>query len=249
MTTFTPNTTALVTGASSGIGYATTLMLAQNGVTVYAAARREDRLKELASHSNLIHPLVLDVTGSLAALETIVAQTPIDILVNNAGGALGLDPIDTAPESSWNGMIDVNVKALIAVTQVVAPGMKQRRRGDIVNIGSIAAFEYYGGGSVYCATKAAVAALTKAWREDFLGTGIRVMGIHPGMADTEFSVVRFGGNVDRAQQVYRGTEPLVADDIARAIVWSLSAPRHVTVESMVLMPTAQSSIWKVHRTG
>ena len=241
------NKTAIVTGASSGIGLETARLLAQKGASVLAVARRQERLKELSAESKNITPVVLDVTGDLSVLDSFLKERKIDILVNNAGGALGKEPITEAPKQKWDTMIDTNVKALIAMTQNVLPSLLKNGGGDIVNLGSIAAYEYYGGGAQYAATKAAVRALTEAWRHDLIGKNIRVMGIHPGMVDTEFSLVRFGGDQKMADKVYQGMTPLTGKDIAEAIVWMLSCPRHVNVQSVVIMPTEQANVWNVHR--
>jgi len=146
-------------------------------------------------------------------------------------------------------MIDTNVKALISVTQLIVPKMIEQQEGSIVNMGSIAAHEFYGGGAAYCASKAAVKALTKAWRQDLLGKGIRVIGIHPGMVNTEFSKVRFDGDQSRADTVYQGMTPLSGKDIADAVLWTLNCPKHMTVESMTVMPTQQANCWRVDREG
>lgn len=241
------NKTAIVTGASSGIGYETALLLAKKGAHVIAVARREDRLRDLASQEKNITPVVLDVTDDLSALDVFLQNKKIDILVNNAGLAWGKEPIMEAPRQKWETMIDTNIKALIAMTQKILPFFLKNGGGDIVNIGSIAAYEYYGGGAQYAATKAAVRALTESWRHDLIGKNIRVMGIHPGMVDTEFSLVRFDGDKAKADQVYSGMTPLTGKDIAEAIVWSLSCPRHVNIQSMVIMPTEQANVWNVHR--
>ncbi len=240
--------TALITGASSGIGYETSLLLAQNGTRVFAIARREDRLQELAKKSPNITPVVLDVTGDLKKLVEILAKNKIDILVNNAGGAFGRETLAEAPADKLHKMIDVNLTALVNVTQKVLPQMIQNKSGDIVNIGSIAAFEHYAGGAVYCAVKAGVNAITKSLRHEVLGKNIRVIGIHPGLANTEFSLTRFDGDKEKADAVYAGLTPLSGRDIAEAIVWSLSAPRHVTIESMTIMPTEQASVWGIWRS-
>lgn len=239
--------TAVVTGASSGFGFEVALQLAREGAKVFACARREDRLNDLKSKHAGIVPVVMDVCGDLMPLQQIVANQPIDMLINNAGLAWGKESVEEAPRQKWETMIDTNVKALIAVTQFVLPGMIQRKTGDIVNVGSIAGYEFYAGGAAYCASKAAVVALTKAWRDDLCGQGIRVMGIHPGAAETEFSLVRFDGDKTKAQAVYQGMQPLTAVDIANAILWSLSCPRHMNVESMVILPTAQANVFHVHR--
>lgn len=239
------NKTFIVTGASSGIGRETALLLAKQGSKVIAIARREERLKEL-QNQNII-PLKLDVTGSLEALSDLLKKQPVHGLINNAGGALGKDLLVEAPDQKWQGMIESNVTGLVAITKLVLPYLEKSGEGDIVNVGSIAAFESYAGGSVYGAAKAFVLNFTKALRHEVLGKNIRVMGIHPGLVNTEFSLVRFDGDQKKADEVYKGLTPLSGRDVAEAIVWMLSAPRHVCVESMVLMPTDQATVWHTHR--
>lgn len=241
------NKTAIVTGASSGFGLETALLLAEQGATVFAVARRQGRLLELAEKNPNIVPVVQDVTQPLDTLAATIAGKRIDILVNNAGLAWGRDPIDTAPRYKWETMIDTNIKALIAVTQLVVPGMIASGGGDIVNIGSIAAFEGYTGGFGYCATKFAVRGITESMRHDLFSKNIRVMGIHPGLAETEFSEVRFDGDKAKAKAVYAGLNPLTAVDVAETIVWSLSRPRHVNIASLIVMPTDQAAAGVVHR--
>lgn len=239
--------TALITGASSGIGYETSLLLAQKGAHVFAVARREDRLRELAKKSPNITPVVLDVTGDLSKLDEILLKYKIDILVNNAGGAYGKELLAESTDSKTQQMIDTNLTALVHVTKKILQQMIKNKVGDIVNIGSIAAFEHYAGGAVYCAVKAAVNAITKSLRHEVLGKNIRVMGMHPGLVNTEFSLTRFDGDKEKADAVYAGLTPLTGKDIAEAIVWSLEAPRHMTIESMTIMPTEQASVWGIWR--
>ena len=205
-------------------------------------------------------PVVQDVTqigacpvGDFAAsnhhlvLENAIQNEQIDILVNNAGLAWGRDKLQDAPRQRWETMIDVNVKALISVTQLILPRMLAAKSGDILNTGSIAAFEFYEGGNAYCASKAAVRALTEGLRHDVLGTGIRVMAIHPGMVETEFSLVRFDGDAKRAGKVYEGMTSLSADDVAESALWMLSRPRHVNIDSLIILATEQAGATKVHR--
>ena len=236
---------ALVTGASSGFGRATCLRLAAGGYTVVAAARRADALAELAADADgAIHSLQLDVRNR-AAVEQAVAGLPpeyaeLDVLVNNAGLALGLEAAPTAVLDNWDRMVDTNCKGLMYVTRAVLPGMVQRRRGHIVNLGSIAGTYPYPGGNAYGATKAFVHQFSLNLRSDLHGTGIRVTSIEPGMAETEFSEVRFGGDRERAADVYQGMQPLTADDIAATIEYAISQPPHVNVNRIELMPVAQS---------
>jgi len=237
---------ALVTGASAGIGYATTEALAGQGAQVYALARREKRLTELQEKwPEQIIPVVHDLREPIASLNSKLDFQNIDILINNAGLALGTDRIQEARADDWREMFQINVLAVIELTQKVLPAMIKRQSGDIVNIGSVAGYQTYAGGSVYSATKFCLRALTEAWRKDLLGTGTRVIGIHPGMVETEFSEVRFRGDRLKAKEVYKGFDALSGKDVADAIVWSLSCPRHVNVESLLLMPTAQAAVGQV----
>ena len=244
---------ALVTGASSGFGRATCLRLAARGFAVVAAARRADALAELAETvGSAIHPLQLDVRDR-AAVEQAVAGLPpdyaeVDVLVNNAGLALGLEDAATADLDNWDRMVDTNCKGLMYVTRAVLPGMVQRRRGHVVNLGSIAGTYPYPGGNAYGATKAFVHQFSLNLRSDLHGTGVRVTSIEPGMAETEFSAVRFGGDRERAAEVYSGMQPLTADDVAASIEFVISQPPHVNVNVIELMPVAQSfAAFQVHR--
>ncbi|HEX7077494.1 MAG TPA: SDR family NAD(P)-dependent oxidoreductase [Candidatus Eisenbacteria bacterium] len=247
---------ALVTGATSGFGAAIARRLAAEGCHVAITGRREDRLRALAgeiARSSGVEavPLAFDVRDREAVEAALRGADGLldrlDIVVNNAGLAAGLDPVQAADPDDWNRMIDTNVKGLLWVTRTVLPGMIQRKRGDIVNIGSVAGQQAYGGGSVYAATKFAVRAITEALRYDVLGTGVRVMNVAPGLAETEFSLVRFHGDEARARSVYRGTRPLRAEDVADAVVWCVTRPRHVNVQEVLLMPTDQASAYAVHR--
>jgi 3-hydroxy acid dehydrogenase / malonic semialdehyde reductase len=258
MTKRTPLTgkTVLITGASSGIGRACAEAFADHGARLIVAARRIDRLKKLARElSNSRHVDVLarqlDVTDRPAVGAAInrlpQAWREIDILVNNAGLSRGLEKIQEGIFQNWEEMIDTNIKGLLYVTRAILPGMVARGRGHIVNIGSIAGHEVYPGGNVYCATKHAVKALNKALRLDLLGTGIRVTTVDPGMTETEFSLVRFRGDRERASKVYQGLQPLTAGDIAEAVVWSCSRPPHVNVEQLIITPTDQASVSMVNK--
>ncbi|SEM51532.1 NADP-dependent 3-hydroxy acid dehydrogenase YdfG [bacterium A37T11] len=242
--------TVFITGASSGIGEACADVFAREGCRLILSARRADRLKALSDrltrdHGTEVYPLELDVkdkSAVFAAIEGLPsAWNTIDILVNNAGLSQGLDPLQKGDPDDWDRMIDTNIKGLLYVTRAVCPGMVARKSGQIINIGSIAGKEVYPNGNVYCATKHAVDALTKGMRMDMLPYGIRVTAIHPGAVETEFSVVRFKGDGERAKKVYDGFEPLHALDIAEAAWFTASRPPHVTINDLLIMPTAQAS--------
>jgi 3-hydroxy acid dehydrogenase/malonic semialdehyde reductase len=238
---------ALITGASAGIGRATALLLAHYGVEVLAVARRKERLDELQKASSLIEPLICDVTDSLGSIESILKQKEVHILVNNAGLAKGRSSVQELNEDDWKTMIETNVLSLLRVTKLVIPQMLKRGWGDIVNLGSIAGLQSYGGGSVYCGTKFAVHAFSEAWRQDLMGTDIRVSEICPGMVETEFSLVRFNHDHEKAKKVYEGVRVLQAEDVAHSILWSVSQPRHVTLQNTVIMPTDQAAVGQIFR--
>jgi NADP-dependent 3-hydroxy acid dehydrogenase YdfG len=244
--------TALVTGASSGIGAATTRLFVQRGARVIAAARRFERLEKLASELKAdYYPLKLDVRDR-RAVEAAIENLPegwreIDVLVNNAGLSRGLDKLQDGNPDGWEEMIDTNVKGLLYLSRAVIPGMIQRGRGHVVNIGSIAGHEVYPGGNVYCATKYAVDALTKGLLLDLVDTPLRVSTIDPGLVETEFSAVRFYGDRERAGTVYQGYRPLAPEDIAEAVVWVSARPAHVQVAQMIILPTAQASAMVTHK--
>ncbi len=243
----------LVTGASSGIGEATARRFSEVGARVVAAARREDRLKKLAGELRTdCHVLRLNVCNHVEVDEAIgslpVEWQSVDILVNNAGLSRGLWKFQEGKPDGWEEMIDTNVRGLLYVSRAVVPGMVERGRGHVINIGSIAGHEVYPGGSVYCATKHAVDAITKGMRLDLVDTPIRVTTIDPGLVRTEFSQVRFYGDRQRADQVYQGFKPLAGDDIAEAVVWAASRPAHVQVAEMIILPTAQASAMVTHRS-
>jgi len=245
-----------VTGASSGIGEATVTAFAAGGARILMCARRADRLAKLAKtlereHKTAIHHFTLDVRDR-AAVDKALAGLPddwqaIEVLINNAGLSRGLDKLPGGLVSDWEEMIDANIKGLLYVSRAVLPGMIARGRGHVINIGSIAGREVYPGGNVYCATKFAVKALSNALRLDLNGTPIRVSEVAPGMVETEFSLVRFHGDRERAAKVYQGLMPLSGADVAEAIVWSATRPAHVNVSEVVIMPTAQASTTLVHR--
>jgi 3-hydroxy acid dehydrogenase/malonic semialdehyde reductase len=237
---------ALVTGATAGFGEACAEAFVRAGMTVVAAGRRKERLEALAARlgKERIHPLVLDVRDR-AAVEEGVRKLPsavaaIDVLVNNAGLALGLEPAQRASLDEWETMIATNCRGLVTVTRAVLPGMVERNRGHVVNVGSVAGSYPYPGGNVYGATKAFVHQFTLNLRADLLGTGVRATSIEPGMAETEFSLVRFQGDSAKAAKVYEGVKPLAAQDVAEAILWAVSLPAHVNVNVVELMPVQQA---------
>src|SRR6202011_1363703 len=236
---------AFVTGTSSGFGAATARRFAKDGIRVVATARRIDRLKPLIEEfGDLILPVTLDVRDRLQ-VESVVAGLPpefasIDILVNNAGLSLNLEPAYRVPLEDWETMIDTNIKGLLYCTRLILPGMVERRAGHVVNISSVAAFYAYPGGNVYGATKAFVTQFSLNLRADLLGTPVRVTDIEPGLAETEFAVVRFKGDENRASTVYSGTKPLTAEDIADAVRWVVTRPAHVNINTISMMPVCQA---------
>jgi len=238
---------AVVTGASSGIGAATAVLLAQQGWEVVAAARRLDRLEELARQHPGIRPQTLDVTDprSVEALGDVVPSC--DLLVANAGGAFDLDPLAVADVDAWARMYDVNVLGLVRTVQVLLPALRAAR-GHVVMTGSTAGHWVYEGGGGYVAAKHAVAALRETLRLEEVGHGLRVSEVAPGMVRTpEFSLTRFAGDQARSEAVYAGVEPLVAEDIADAIVWVATRPRHVNVDLLQITPQQQAAVHKVAR--
>lgn len=248
------NKIALITGASSGIGWACAVALAKAGFNIIACGRRKERLEalqaELPEHT-AYKPLVFDVRDKedvSRALDSLPEEwASIDLLVNNAGNAHGLDPIQDGSTEDWDAMIDINVKGLLYVSKKVLPGMVSRKSGQVVNIGSTAGKEVYPNGNVYCASKFAVDALTKGMRLDLNPYGIKVMGIHPGAVETEFSMVRFKGDEKRAGAVYQGFKPLTAADVADIIAFAATRPPHVVMADVVIMSTAQASATVFHK--
>jgi 3-hydroxy acid dehydrogenase/malonic semialdehyde reductase len=241
---------AFITGATSGIGEACATLFAQQGYQLILVGRRSDRLEQLSqqlsnSFSIQIMPVVADVRDK-EQLSNLLDALPdtwknVDVLVNNAGLSQGLDPIDKGNTDDWDTMIDTNVKGLLYVTKIVSNWMIPFRKGHIINIGSIAGKEVYPNGNVYCASKHAVDALNKGMRIDLLPYGIKVTAINPGMVETEFSLVRFEGDEQRAKAVYESFEPLIAQDIADAIWFAVSRPAHVNINDMLIMPAAQAT--------
>ncbi|MFL5753350.1 MAG: SDR family oxidoreductase [Bacteroidia bacterium] len=247
---------AFITGATSGIGKATAELFAQQGIDLIITGRRKDRLKQLAAELKTKYgvkalPLCFDVR-SLKEVQQAVESLPpefssIDILLNNAGLASGLAPIQEGDVEDWDKMIDTNVKGLLYVTKMIAPLMISSKKGHIINIGSIAGKEVYANGNVYCASKHAVDALNKGMRIDLLPHGIKVSSINPGMIETEFSLVRFHGDEDRAKKVYLGMQPLKPEDIAETIYWVATRPAHVNINELTIMPTVQANSTTVLR--
>ena len=247
--------TALVTGATSGIGKATAQILAKNNYKIILCGRREDRLIELKNELSAfteVCTLSFDVRDKKAVFESINSLpegfSKIDVLINNAGNAHGLDSIQNGDLDDWDAMIDINVKGLLYVSKAIIPKMIEQKSGHIINIGSIAGKEVYANGNVYCASKHAVDALNQAMRIDLNPYGIRVGGIHPGAVETEFSEVRFKGDSERAANVYKGFEPLRAEDIADIIHFVISRPYHVNIADLLVLPTAQASAAVTNRS-
>lgn len=250
------NSIVLITGASSGFGLASAKLFASKGAKLILVARRESRLKELAkdfkkSFGTETHIIKLDVRNH-KQVEKAIQSLPekwkaVDILVNNAGLSRGLDKIFEGKIQDWEEMLDTNVKGLLFISRAVIPLMVKKNSGHIVNIGSIAGHEVYPGGNVYCASKHAVDAITKGMRLDLNGTNIRVTTIDPGLAETEFSIVRFRGDKTRAKNVYKDINALTPDDVADAVYYAVSRPSNVVVAEMILLPLCQASTTLVNR--
>jgi NADP-dependent 3-hydroxy acid dehydrogenase YdfG len=248
--------TVLITGASSGIGAACAEKFAEAGARLILLARRRQRLQTLAQHlaerfgtdTYLIECDVRDRAAVEHALGTLPPEWQrIDILINNAGLARGLAPIHEGSYEDWDEMIDTNLKGLLTVSRTVLPQMVARREGMVINIASIAGREVYPNGNVYCATKHAVRALSEAMRIDLNGTNIRIVNIDPGLVETEFSLVRFRGDAERARKVYEGLQPLTAHDVADVVLFCATRPPHVLIADVLILPTAQATTWLVHR--
>jgi NADP-dependent 3-hydroxy acid dehydrogenase YdfG len=245
---------ALITGATSGIGKATAEIFADNGINLILCGRRQKRLDELKNKLSgrvQVTTLRFDVRFREEVFTAINSLDDpwksIDILVNNAGNAHGLDTVETANVDDWDAMIDGNVKGLLYVTKAVLPTMVDNKNGHIVNVSSIAGKQVYSKGTVYCASKFAVEALSQGMRLDLIDHNIRVTNIAPGLVETEFSLIRFKGDENRAKQVYQGIEALKAEDIADAIWWAVSRPAHVQIADITILPTSQASATVVRR--
>lgn len=248
---------ALITGATSGFGKAIAYRFAEHGIDLILCGRRKERLDELErsineTYSVKVFTSVFDVRDSEAVHRELKGLPhdwkKIDVLVNNAGLAAGLQPVHEGHTDDWETMIDTNLKGLLYVSREVIPGMTERRKGHIINIGSTAAKDAYPRGNVYCATKAAVDMLSKNMRIDLLPFNVKVTCIQPGAAETEFSLVRFKGDQETAQAVYRGFEPLQADDVADVAWFVVSRPAHVCLNDIVMSPTAQANSLFIHKT-
>lgn len=250
------NKVAIITGATAGFGEATAIRFAREGWDLVLTGRREERLialqKQLKTESNRVVILPFDVRNEQAVYaafdsldQTVVKD--IRVLVNNAGLAVGRGPVDEGITDDWERMIDTNIKGLLYVSKAVIPWLKANGNGHIVNLASIAGKEVYAGGNVYCATKHAVDALSRAMRIDLIDYGIKVTNVAPGAAETEFSLVRFKGNTEVAKSVYDGFDPLLGEDIADAIYYACSRPSHVAICDLVIMPAAQASATVFHK--
>jgi len=247
---------ALITGATSGIGKCSAIEFAKHGYNLIITGRRQERLTELKqelekTYAIKVLTLCFDVRKELEVKEAIAGLPDdfkqIDVLVNNAGLAAGLAPIQDGKLEHWEKMIDTNVKGLLYVTKHVANLMIPRKKGHIINVGSIAGKEVYANGNVYCATKHAVDALNKGMRIDLLPHSIKVSSVNPGMVETEFSIVRFDGDEERAKKVYENIVPLKPEDIAETIYWLASRPAHVNINDLIIMPTIQANSTTVLR--
>ncbi|MDA8112402.1 MAG: SDR family NAD(P)-dependent oxidoreductase [Nitrospiraceae bacterium] len=238
---------AVVTGASSGIGQETVRALVASGFIVYGGARRMDRLVELSRETGMV-PQNLDVSLPDSVTQFAESLPPsVDILVNNAGGALGLDPVIEMDEEGWLSMYQSNVLGTARMIRALYSRLKSSGQGHVVNIGSVAAIETYVGGAGYTMAKHALRALTETLRLEWLGAPIRITEIDPGLVETEFSLVRFRGDADRAKSVYAGMTPLTGGDVAEAVVWAVTRPPHVNVDSILLRPLDQARVDRVYR--
>ncbi|HIK28495.1 MAG: SDR family oxidoreductase [Oscillatoriaceae bacterium SKW80] len=246
----------LITGASSGIGASCAKLFARNGAKLILAARRLERLKQLADEltkefGSQIYILQLDVRDR-SQVESSLTALPepwinIDVLINNAGLSRGLDKLHEGNIEDWEEMIDTNLKGLLYVTRTLVPGMVKRGRGHVINIGSLAARGAYPGGNVYCASKAAVRTISEGLKQDLLGTPVRVTEIEPGLVKTEFSIVRFHGDKQRADKVYENLTPLTPDDVADVVLFCVTRPPHVNISEVMLVPVEQANAMLVYR--
>jgi NADP-dependent 3-hydroxy acid dehydrogenase YdfG len=245
-----------ITGASAGIGAATAMQCAAQGARLLLAARRAEKVAEVAEQAlqqgaAAVHSFELDVRSREAVADAIEALPPewaeIDVLVNNAGLSRGMDKLYAGKIEDWEEMIDTNVKGLLYVSRAVVPGMVARGRGHVVTLGSMAGELVYPNGAVYCGSKAAARAINDGLREDLLGTPVRVTSVDPGLVETEFSMVRFRGDADRAAGVYKGIKPLVAEDIADVILWAITRPEHVNIARVSLTSVNQANTLLIHR--
>jgi 3-hydroxy acid dehydrogenase / malonic semialdehyde reductase len=251
------NSIVFITGASSGIGQSCAYTFAEAGAKLILIARRKERLdrlaKELKKQYNTDSYVVMLDIRDRHAVQKFVQKLPlkwrqIDILINNAGLSRGLQKLHEGQFEDWEEMIDTNIKGLLYISRSIIPGMVERRKGTIINIGSIAGHEVYPGGNVYCATKHAVDALTKGMRMDLVDTPIRICTIDPGLVETEFSEIRFHGDRDRAKKTYENMIPLKPEDIANAVLFAATRPAHVQIAEVIMMPTVQASTTLVHRS-
>jgi NADP-dependent 3-hydroxy acid dehydrogenase YdfG len=238
--------TAVITGASSGIGAATARAMAGDGYRVIVGARRQERLQALAKEIGA-EAIPLDVTDPKSVAAFATAVPGCDVLVNNAGGALGLDPLSDTDEEQWLWMYEANVLGTMRMTRALLPKLVDSGDGHLVAVTSIAAFEAYRGGAGYNAAKHAQRAMLRALRLELLGEPVRVTEVAPGMVETEFSLVRFGGDEEAAKRVYEGVEPLRAEDVAECIRWATAQPAHVNVDEIVVRPRDQATATEVHR--
>lgn len=246
----------IITGASSGFGEAAARRFAAQGARLILGARREDRLRSVAgactaagAPAAVFHPLDVSQKESVDTFAAwVAAQTPaVDFLINNAGGAHGLEPVEQGRDEDWETMMQINVLSVLRMCRAFIPSLKQAPGSMIINIGSVAGRTPYANGAAYCAAKAGELAITKALRLELNGTGVRVGTIDPGLAETEFSMVRFKGDAARSAKVYEGVEPLTADDVAEAMLWVASRPAHVNIDEIVMKCTDQAEVYLTHR--
>lgn len=248
--------TALITGATSGIGRAIAHVFAENKINLVLCGRRQERLealKKALQHKTKVHTLNFDVRDKQAVFDSLKSLpspfNDIAILINNAGNAHGLDPIDQGSLDDWDAMLDINVKGLLYVSKAVIPTMVAKKAGHIINIGSTAGKEVYPKGNVYCASKHAVDAINQAMRIDLNAYGIRVGAINPGLVETEFSTVRFKGDKQRAENVYKGFQPLLPEDVAEIVHFVVTRPAHVNIADLIVMCTAQASSTLINKVS